>query len=135
NLKIKARAMKTDSGAEGKRDSDKPLAKKKSRPSLSKSDGRPTEPKPGKPADDPFMNIIERINEGFASLDAQLNYVYINQRGIELLERTPEELIGKNYSDIRPQDQDKDTALGRAYLLALKTQTSIEIEYSHESGA
>lgn len=44
-----------------------------------------------------FASMVERINEGFVALDAQMNYIYINQRGSELLQRQPEDLIGKNY--------------------------------------
>ena len=43
-----------------------------------------------------FENIIEKIHEGFIALDGQMNYFYINQRGGELLRRTPEDRIGKN---------------------------------------
>ena len=114
--------MRTDSGSKGKRDSEKTIADKKSRPSISKS----AEKKPRKPSDLQFTNIIEKISEGFASLDAQMNYLYVNQRGSELLERKPEELIGKNYWEVYPQD--RDTALGKAFLQALETQTPIELE-------
>jgi PAS domain S-box-containing protein len=73
-----------------------------------------------------FANIIEKINEGFVALDAGMNYTYINQRGSELLQRRPEELIGKNYWEEYPQD--RDTSFGKAYLQALETQTPVEVE-------
>ena len=30
-------------------------------------------------SDNQFANIIEKINEGFVALDAQMNYLYINR--------------------------------------------------------
>ncbi|HMD83017.1 MAG TPA: PAS domain S-box protein, partial [Anaerolineales bacterium] len=85
-----------------------------------------------KPSDNQFANIIEKINEGFVALDAQMNYTYINQRGSELLNRKPEDLIGKNYWDEYPED--KNTSFGQAYLRALETQTPIELEDYYAPG-
>ncbi|HET9906940.1 MAG TPA: PAS domain S-box protein, partial [Anaerolineales bacterium] len=79
-----------------------------------------------KPSDIQFASIIEKINEGFVALDAQMNYLYINKRGSELLRREPENLIGKNYWDEYPED--KNTSFGQAYLRALETRTAIELE-------
>src|SRR6185369_14033106 len=78
------------------------------------------------PSDIQFANIVEKMHEGFAALDGQMNYVYINQRGSELLKREPADLIGKNYWDEYPQD--KDTSFGQAYLLALENQTPVTLE-------
>ena len=94
--------------------------------SASRFNGNRAEPKRNKPSDIQFANIIEKINEGFVALDAQMNYTYINQRGGELLKRNPEDLIGKNYWDEYPED--KNTSFGQAYLRALETQTPIELE-------
>src|SRR5262245_48784308 len=111
--------MKTDAKAKGK-----------SPPSVSKSDGKPKEKKRRKPSDMQFANIIEKINEGFVSLDSQMNYIYINQRASELLRRKPEELIGKNYWEEYPLD--RDTSFGKAYLQALETQSVIELADYYE---
>ena len=118
--------MKTDAEGKGKRATDKTILNKKIRSSVSKTDGKQPEKKSRKPPDVYFSNIIEMINEGFVSFDAQMNYLYVNQRGSELLKRSPEELIGKNYWEVYPQD--KDTAFGRAYVQALETQTPIALE-------
>jgi PAS domain-containing protein len=71
-------------------------------------------------------DIIEKINEGFVALDAQMNYLYINRRGSELLKRKPEDMIGKNYWEEYPED--KDTSFGKAYRKALETQAIIYLE-------
>ena len=124
--------MKTDANAKGKRDSDKLIAHKKSQPSGSKSDGKPKEKKRRTPSDTQFANIIEKINEGFVSLDTRMNYAYVNRRAGELLGRKPEELIGKNYWEEYPLD--KGTSFGRAYLQALETQSVIELADYYEPG-
>src|SRR5919108_2904253 len=98
--------------------------------SESKSNGNRLKRK--KPSDIQFANIIEKINEGFVILDAQMNCTYINPRGSELLKREPEDLIGKNYWDEYPED--KNTSFGQAYLRALETQTFIEIEDYYAPG-
>src|SRR5688572_12378134 len=85
-----------------------------------------------KPSDIEFAHIIEKINEGFVTLDAQMNYTYINQRGSELLKREAEDLIGKNHWDEYPED--KDTSFGQAYLRALETQTPVDVEDYYASG-
>jgi PAS domain S-box-containing protein len=90
------------------------------------------ESKRKKTTDIQFANVIEKINEGFVALDAQMNYTYINKRGSELLKRKPEDLLGKNYWEEYPQD--KDTAFGQAYLRALETQTPVEIEDYYAPG-
>src|SRR5215212_9206334 len=73
-----------------------------------------------------MMELIERISDGFVALDAQMNYIYINQRASELLGRKPTELIGKNYWDEYPEA--RDTPFAHAYACALETQTPILLE-------
>ena len=124
--------MKTDANAKGKRDSDKLIADKKGQPSGSKPEGKPKEKKRRTPSDTQFANIIEKINEGFVSLDTRMNYAYVNRRAGELLGRKPEELIGKNYWEEHPLD--KGTSFGRAYLQALETQSEIELADYYEPG-
>jgi PAS domain S-box-containing protein len=122
--------MNTDSKAKGKRDSNKSIVDKKSRPAVSKSDGKSKEKKNIKPSGVQFTNIIDKINEGFVSLDTQMNYTFVSQRAGELLGRKPEELISKNYWEEYPFA--KDTSFGRAYLQALETQSVIELADYYE---
>ena len=120
--------MKTDRKTKGKLDSSQleENHKKQRSASNSKSSGKPAEKKRKRPLDLQFADIIEKMNEGFVALDEQMNYIYINRRGGELLQRQPEDLIGKNYWEEYPQD--KDTSFGKAYLRALESQTPVEIE-------
>ena len=120
--------LKTGKG----RATEKSIAGNKGRSSVSGASVKNTESKRKKPTNIQFANVIEKINEGFVALDAQMNYTYINKRGSELLKRKPDDLLGKNYWEEYPQD--KDTAFGQAYLRALETQAPIEVEDYYASG-
>lgn len=73
-----------------------------------------------------FMDLIERISDGFVAFDAEMNYTYVNQLGGELLGRKPEELIGRNYWEEYPEA--RGTPFANAYVRALETQTPMLIE-------
>lgn len=73
-----------------------------------------------------MANILERISDGFVAFDAQMNYIYINERGSELLGHKPEDLIGKNYWKEYPEA--KGTPFAEAYMRALETQTPVQFE-------
>ena len=124
--------MKMDLKTSKGRPSEKSIVGNRGRSSASGASVKNTQKKRKNPSDIQFANIVEKINEGFVALDAQMNYTYINQRGGELLKRRPEDLIGKNYWDEYPED--KDTPFGQAYLRALETQTPIEIEDYYAPG-
>lgn len=49
-----------------------------------------------------FTEILDRITDGFVSLDNHWNYTFANQKACELLNKTKEELIGKNIWDLFP---------------------------------
>ena len=70
--------------------------------------------------------ILERITDGFASFDNQWYYTYVNQEAARLVQRKPEELIGKNVWEEFPE------AVGsrfyQEYQRALAEQVSIEFE-------
>lgn len=70
--------------------------------------------------------VLERINDGVVVFDAQMNYIYVNKRGGELLGRAPEDLVGKNYWEEYPEA--KGTPFANAYLRALETQETIFFE-------
>lgn len=71
-------------------------------------------------------NILERVSDGFVAFDADMNYTFVNERGGEMLGRKPADLISKNYWTEYPEA--KGTPFANAYVRALETQTSIEIE-------
>ena len=43
-----------------------------------------------------ITNIIERISDGFVALDSDWRYTYVNQKAGQVLDRTPQSLIGKH---------------------------------------
>ncbi len=102
--------------------------------------GKKGQAKPKKPASagrragflpsEQLWNIIERISDGFVAFDAQMNYIYVNQKGGEFLGRKPEDLVGKNYWMEYPEA--KGTPFANAYLHALETQTPILFEDYYE---
>jgi|GEM_PF-246490 len=75
---------------------------------------------------DLIESALDRVRDGFVAFDPQMNYTYVNERGGELLERNPEDLIGKNYWEEFPEA--KGTPFADAYVRALKTQKAIVFE-------
>lgn len=86
--------------------------------------------KPAKPHEMPpakrTIDLLERVNDGIVAFDAEMNYIYVNPRGAELLGRKPGDLIGKNYWAEFPEA--KGTPFAEAYLRALETQKPIVFE-------
>lgn len=74
-------------------------------------------------------SILYRINDGLVVFDRKMNYLFVNPRAAELLGRTSEELVGKNYWNEYPEA--KGSPFAEAYLRALATLQSevIEAEY------
>ncbi|HXQ33731.1 MAG TPA: PAS domain-containing protein, partial [Anaerolineales bacterium] len=85
---------------------------------------------PGKTTYESMEGILERISDGFVALDNEMNYIYVNERGGDLLGRKPVELIGKNLWQEYPEAE--GTSFANAYLRALKTQVSIQFEDYYE---
>jgi PAS domain S-box-containing protein len=74
--------------------------------------------------------LLERISDGFVAMDADLNYIFVNDAGGKLLGRSPQELIGKNYWTEFPEA--KGTPFGNAYLDAMANQETLFIEEHYE---
>jgi PAS domain S-box-containing protein len=70
--------------------------------------------------------ILDRITDGIVAFDTEMNYIFVNRRGGELLGRKPEDLIGKNYWKEYPEA--KGTPFANAYVKALETQKPIIFE-------
>jgi PAS domain S-box-containing protein len=73
-----------------------------------------------------LFNILENITEGFASLDQNWNYLYVNHQGGEILGRSPESLVGKNIWQEFPEGIGQPFYL--AYYQAMQIQKPIQIE-------
>ncbi|HWP83057.1 MAG TPA: PAS domain S-box protein [Bacteroidota bacterium] len=70
--------------------------------------------------------IFDRITDGMIAFDMKMICTYVNRRAGELLGRTPENLIGKNYWEEFPEM--KGTPLANAYVNALETQEATTFE-------
>ncbi|MDQ3687975.1 MAG: PAS domain S-box protein [Acidobacteriota bacterium] len=73
-----------------------------------------------------ITNTLERITDGFISLDREWRYTYINRAATVMAHRPSEDFIGKNIWDVYPD------ALGTAYETqfkrAMREQTPVEFE-------
>lgn len=76
------------------------------------------------------VDLLERVNDGIVAFDAEMNYIYVNPRGAEMLARKPADLIGRNYWAEFPEA--KDTPFAKAYIRALETQETLVIEDYYE---
>ncbi len=56
------------------------------------------------PVEDPDdqASVLERIDEAYLSFDTDWNFTYINERGAEMLDTTPDDLVGENVWDAFP---------------------------------
>ncbi|MTI21849.1 PAS domain S-box protein [Fulvivirga sp. RKSG066] len=68
-----------------------------------------------------FMTLLGRISDGFVALDQNWNYTYVNERGAQILGKTPEELIGKNIWKVFPEGVGQP--FYKLYHKALETQS------------
>lgn len=55
-----------------------------------------------------YKSTLDRITDGFASLDMSWNFTYINKTASNLLNREPDSLIGKNFHDEFPNSVGKN---------------------------
>ena len=77
-------------------------------------------------ARDRLDHIMERVSDGFVAFDKDFNYTYVNTFGGELLGRTPEDLVGKNYWIEYPEA--RGTPFANAYVRAMQTQQPVILE-------
>jgi PAS domain S-box-containing protein len=73
-----------------------------------------------------ILQILDHISDGVLVFDRQMNYIYVNQKGAELLGRSPTDLIGKNCWQEFPEAI--GTPFADAYARALETQQTILLE-------
>src|SRR5262245_440919 len=67
-------------------------------------------------ADQPYRMLVERMSEGALTLGPDNSILYANQRLSELLGRSPEDLVGKQFDSLfvetSPSVQDRSTGEG-----------------------
>ncbi len=73
-----------------------------------------------------ITNTLERITNGFISLDREWRYTYINRAGTTMANRQPEDFIGKSFWDVYPDAL--GTAYETEYKRAMREQTPVEFE-------
>ena len=73
-----------------------------------------------KRSENKYRSLIERVSDGFISLDNEWNYTYINKKAGEIFGRKPEKLVGKNIWVEFPEGI--DTSFYHAYYRAMETQ-------------
>lgn len=70
-----------------------------------------------------LTGLFDRMNDGFIALDNNFCYTFVNRNICELLQKTPESLLGKNVWDIFPDAV--GSATYNAFVQALETQQPI----------
>ena len=73
-----------------------------------------------------IISIVESITDAFFALNDQWQFTYINGQAARLLERTPEELLGKNLWDECPDAV--NSVLFQQYYKAKTEQVAVEFE-------
>ena len=78
-------------------------------------------------AKEQLSQILERINDGFGSLDRDWNYTYVNEKLAQNVGKKREELLGQNIWKVFPQAI--GTQVHKAYLRAMEEQVAIDLEH------
>ncbi len=58
-----------------------------------------------KASEEKYRQIVEASNEGILSLDEDRRLIFVNRQFASMLGYSPEELLGKNYESLMPDDQ------------------------------
>ena len=72
------------------------------------------------------FDILESISDAFFSLDRDWRFTYVNSQATRVLNRTREELIGKNVWKVFPEAY--DSIFGQEYRRAIAQQVTINVE-------
>ncbi|QLG28144.1 PAS domain S-box protein [Halorarum halophilum] len=74
--------------------------------------------------------ILSRVTDAFYALDEEFRFTHVNERAAELLQHSPEELLGENLWEVFPSAAEIDDVWD-AFHTALETQeaTSYELYY------
>jgi len=71
--------------------------------------------------------VLDRVSDGFAAVDREWRYTFVNERGSELLQKRPEDLLGRKVWEVFP---DATGAFHSACERALETREKVElVEY------
>ncbi|MCC5644141.1 GAF domain-containing protein [Nostoc sp. CHAB 5824] len=78
-----------------------------------------------------ITNLLESITDAFFALDKKWRFTYINGQAERLLQKTQNELLGKNIWEVFPKTI--DTTFYREYHRAILEQVSVEFEEFYPS--
>ncbi len=73
-----------------------------------------------------YRSLVERISDGFVSLDTEWRFAYVNKRAEEFLDRKATDLIGNVIWDVLPES--KGGPFYHAYYEAMSQQKNIHLE-------
>lgn len=73
-----------------------------------------------------LKGTLESITEGFIMLDREWRFTFINPMAEQMIDRPPEEVLGKVLWDLYPQLE--ETSFGQAYRRALVEQVPVMLE-------
>ena len=74
-----------------------------------------------------LSQILNRISDGFGSLDRNWNYTFVNERLAQNVGKKKEELLGHNIWEVFPQAI--GTTVHKAYMRAMEEQVPLELEH------
>jgi PAS domain S-box-containing protein len=77
-----------------------------------------------------IRRIHDRISDAFLGMDPDWVITYVDEQGAELLGRTQEALLGRNFWDVFPEAT--DTSFKRQYERAMETGEPVSFEAHHE---
>jgi len=78
-------------------------------------------------AKEQLSQILDRISDGFGSLDREWHYTYVNEKLAQNVGKKREELLGKNIWEVFPEAV--GTTVYKAYIRAMEEQVSIDLEH------
>lgn len=78
-------------------------------------------------AKEQLSQILDRISDGFGSLDRNWNYTFVNEQLARNVNKKREDLLGQNIWEVFPQAI--GTAVHQAYLRAMEEQKVIDLEH------
>ncbi len=74
-----------------------------------------------------ITSILERISDGFYSLDEKWNFTYVNNTAGEIMNSKPDDLIGKNLWKEYPDAA--DTSIFKTFIKAFEEQQHRQVEF------
>lgn len=78
-------------------------------------------------AKEQLSQTMERISDGFGSLDRHWNYTFVNERLAKNVNKKREDLLGRNIWEVFPEAI--GTSVQKAYLRSMEEQAVIDLEH------